>query len=303
MVYTLFPLVITLVSLAVILIIVGRRFSQLSLLDVESLPEVKEEKKKDDFLRKRVEAKAKEASVTRHKRLRPVFEYWKKIQQAFRKYVGQVERAIMHEREKSRQEESPKDKRERQGEVQSLVAEAAYAEAQGDYQGAEKKYIAAIRLDTKYPDAYRGLAEVYRKQGQLTEAKETYQFLLQLDPNDDTIPARTAEVFAENGEIEKAIQYYEKAVLLNPNIPQRFLRLSELMMQLQQYPTALEAIRQALELEAQNPKYLDMLTEISIMVGNKEEAKAAWEELRRVNPDNQKLDMLKDKIEHLGEEK
>jgi tetratricopeptide (TPR) repeat protein len=285
----------------VVIVIVARRFSQLSVLDVDNLPEVKEEKKKDDFLRKRVEAKAEASRKTRTERLKPVQEKWKGLQKGFRKYVGHVEHTLMRERDKKRVDESPEDKHERRGELQTLLAEAAYAEIQEDYQTAEKKYIAAIRLDNKYSDAYRGLAEVYRKQGQITEAKETYQFLLQLDPNDDTIPARLGEIFAENGETEKAIQQYEQAILLNSNIPQRYLRLAELLQSLGQYQTAQEAIQQAIELEPQNPRYLDMLVEISIMVGSKDEAMQAWEDLRKVNPDNQKLDVLKEKIARLGQ--
>ncbi len=301
MVYTVFPLLLTLISLAVVILIVARRFSQLSVLDVDNLPEVKEEKKKDDFLRKRVEAKAEASRKHRLERLKPVYSKWKTIQRQFRKYVGHVEHTLMRERDKKREGDTPADIHERRGEIQTLLAEAAYEEIQEEYQAAEKKYIAAIRVDNKCTDAYRGLAEVYRKQGQVTEAKETYQFLLHLDPNDDTIPARLGDLYAENGETEKAIQQYERAVLLNANIPQRYARLAELLESLEQYETAEEAIQQAIELEPQNPRYLDMLVEISIMVGNKEGAQKAWEDLRKVNPDNQKLAVLKQKILQIDE--
>ena len=41
-------------------------------------------------------------------------------------------------------------------------------------------------LNSKNEKAYRGLADVYLRQGQLDEAKETFKFVLQQYPEDDS---------------------------------------------------------------------------------------------------------------------
>ncbi len=297
--YTVIPLFLILISITAILVVVIRRFPQLSLLDVDNLPEVKQEKKKDEFLKKRIEARAMDAKHERRIKLAPAIQRLKEIQLSFRKYVGRVERIVVKEKERKRTEESPEERQVREQELRTLLNDATFASEQGEFSVAEKKYIAAIRIDTKNVEAYRGLAYVYYKQGQIEEAKETYRFLLQLNASDDEVYIRLAELSLEDGKYEEAIGYYEQAILINPYVSGRFATVAELLMKLQQYETAEEAIRQALDLEPQNPKYLDMLVEISIMVGNKSQAEKAFQDLRMVNPENQKLVTLKDKIDHM----
>lgn len=296
------PLILIVSSLGTMLAIIIRRFSQLSLLDVESLPEVKEEKKKNEFLKKRVEAVAVQAKKERVKRLQPYLEHLKEIQLSFRKYVGRVERTVWdktHTRNKDAREKISDQPALGNERVRALLSAGALACAQGRTEEAEQKYLAVIRLDPKNKDAYRGLGDVYHKQGQTAEAKETYKFLHQLDPTDDQVIVKLGELAEEEGDLTGALEYYQQAALLNDNVSQRFGKLAELFFGLGQYPTALEAIEQAADLEPMNPKYLDLMTEISILVGDKERALNTYQRLRMVNPENHKLAALKDKIERL----
>ena len=75
--------------------------------------------------------------------------------------------------------------------------------------------------------------------------------------------------------------------------------LAELFLELGKNEPALEAVRQAVDLEPQNPKYLDMLVEVSVKCGNKESANEAYQQLRMANPENNKLAVLKDKINQM----
>ena len=140
---------------------------------------------------------------------------------------------------------------------------------------------------------------MYEKLGQNKEAEETYKFLHYLVPNDDLVLVSLAELSEKNDKNTEAIQYYEKALLLNDSVASRFAKLAALLENEKQYAPALEAMQQAVELESQNPKYLDNLTELAIMVGNKELAEEGYGKLRLVNPDNQKLPLLKEKIQSL----
>lgn len=296
MTYTAFPFAIMLLSLGTIGVIVIRKFPQIALLDVENIPEVKEGKKKNEFLRKRTEDHVLRLKQKRSTQLAPFFDFLKRFQTAFRRYVSRIERRLVEEHRPSRQVSTPEDLQERQQHIRALLNEGHFAISASDYTTAEKSFISAIRLDSKNSDAYQGLADVYDRQGQREEAKQTYQFLFQLHPTDDRILVKLAELAEAQHELEEAVEYYQQAVLMNDHLSARFAKLAELLAELKQGETALEAMHQALDLEPQNPKYLDMMVEISIMVGNKESASKAFQALRMANPENQKLPIFKERI-------
>jgi tetratricopeptide (TPR) repeat protein len=294
------PLLLLGGSLLTMLVVVIRKVPQLSLLDVENAPEIKEEKKKMEFLKKRVEARADKTRKERRAEWQPVVAQFTRIQSAFRQYVGNIERMIAREKVRVERRIARRPTAHAQGEdLRTMLQEGGFAYDQGDWETAEKKYLAVIRLDAKNKEAYLGLGNVYRKQGQSTEARETYAFVAQLDPNDDAVRVKLAELAEEAGDTAEAIRQYEAAVVLNANLAPRFGKLGELLSGIGQYQTASEAARQALELEPENPKYLDMMAETSILSGRKDAALAAYEALRMANPENQKLAALKDRIEKM----
>ncbi len=292
-------IVIMILSLIVAGVIVARRFPQLSLLDVEHIPEVQEEKKKMHYLRERMKQRSAEGQMRREKILQPMVKWFQRLQSGFRNYVAQIERLVRHGDLQSEIVPPVVHAQEGSDGLKSLLDAAAGAYERNDFDGAEKKYIAAIKLNPKCAPAYRGLGDVYRKQGHASEARETYAFVAQLDPSDDVVLVKLAELAEEENKKEEAVEYYQQAVLLNDNLSIRFAKIAELLLALGQYAAALEAIEQALDLEPQNPKYLDVLAEISILMGRKDKALAAYDALRMANPDNQKLALLKDKIDSM----
>ncbi|HAZ28950.1 MAG TPA: hypothetical protein DCY48_04230 [Candidatus Magasanikbacteria bacterium] len=296
---TILPFFLILLSLATIIVIVIRKFPRISLLDVDNLPEVKLERKKDEFWKKRVEEKAKVSQKELSARLRPFFQRLKDIQLQFRQYVGKVERLLMQEKIRRFSGTGTKDKTQAE-DIRTFLQEGQFALANGSYEDAEEKFLSVIRLDQKNVDAYRGLGDVYYKLKKFDEAEETFQFLIQLDPEEDQTFVRLGELKEEEGNVVQAIEYYQQAILLNPNISSRFARLADVLREAGQQESALAAIQEAVELEPQNPKYLDNLTEVSILAGDKKLAEQALQQLRMVNPENQKIDILKDKIEHMA---
>lgn len=297
--YFFLPFILILVSLAVIIGLLVRKFPELSLLQVEELPEVKEGKKKDEFLKKQVKKKNKEKLEKKRESWKPVIQMWKNWQLTFRKYVGEIERKFFQQRVKKVREEHHASGQSVVQTVQTLLQDAKFALDQKQLDAAEKKYIDAIRLEPKNKDAYRGLGDVYFEQGHLQEAKETYLFLLHLTPADDALLLRLGEIEEENNNIQAAVDYYQKAVLLNDATPSRFVKIADLMQRIGQYETALEAAFQAVELEPQNPKYLDNFIELAIICENKTQAEKGYQKLRLVNPDNKKLEVFREKISKL----
>ena len=298
--YSLLSFILIIVPLAIILIVVVKKFPQLAVLDVDNIPEVKAGRKKDEVFKKRVEEKAAKSKKDWLKKIQPLLGKFKEIQNKFRDYVLHLTRRVQEDDRKIRKVREPKEVREKKKlALFTLLREGDSARENEDWQTAENKYITAIRLDPKCAEAYQSLADVYLKQNQTEEARETYEFVLQLAPENDEVLVKLGEIYLEKGDTKKAIDYYQRAVLANDSNAARFVKLAELLGGIEEYETALEAIKQAVELEPNNPKHLDILTEMSIMSGDKLAAEAAYDKLRMTNPDNQKLASFKDRIEKM----
>jgi len=296
------PFILILVSLSIIIVIVVRKFPQLSLLDIENTPEGKEAQKKGALIKKRLEKRDQERTEGKEGGGQRVSKAWKGVQTKFRALVDRLydsaSKAALKKKQEENTERAPADVKQ---EISRLLSEADSACANEEWDSAEKKLIAVIRIDPKNKEAYQGLGHVYTERDEYTQAEETYRFLLQLDSEDDSTLIRLGDLTEKMGEIERAIECYQQAVIINPNLSGRFAKLSELLFSLEQYESALESIREAIDIEPHNPKYLDSLVETSIMIGDQVMAMEAYEQLRMANPENQKLPVFKDRIDNMVE--
>lgn len=297
MILTIIFLLLIISSLATILFIIIRKFPQLVNLDIEHLPEERIYRKKREIINKRIEAQSSNLMKKIARALRPLRRLWGKLQLQFRIYVGKIERLLYHEETlKAKLENETISPEDREQKLTQLIYDGEQNLKFENYDVAEEKFIAAIKSDSKSAAAYRGLADTYLAKNAVEEAKQTYKFLVKMEPNDDRVYAKLAEIAESQGNIEEAIEYYQQAVLINDSLSPRFYHLAELLIKVDQPEVAREAIMQAVDLEPQNPKYLDFLIEIAIICGDKPLALKAYGELRLVNPENQKLSVLKDRI-------
>lgn len=295
--YSILPFALIIISLAIIIIIIVRRYPQLTLLDVDSIPEVKVEKKKVELLKKRLAKDSAEADAKRREMMKPVIQKLKQIQLAFRIYVGKVhQRLLEHNKKKKEMRDSVS---QNSASLSSLLQSAESALNQKDFDVAEAKFIEVIKTDSKSVEAYNGLGQVYLQKGELEEAKEAFEFILKLNPDDDNAMMKLAEIMRATGNREKAIEYLESSIVVDDSKATRFVTLSEVLAEAGRDDLAMESVHQAVELEPNNPKYLDMLVEFSVKCGNKQIAEDAWHRLRMVNPENSKLTVLKDKIDQM----
>ena len=182
------PFILIVLSLVIIIFVIVRKYPQLLLLDVETLPEIKTARSKNRIIMRKSEQREKQYYSNFKKRLEPFIKILKKLQLAFRILVGKVERRVGS---MDNIENGPSiTKQERKEKVMTskdLVKDAQNDLAIEDYPTAEKKFLASLNYDPKNKEAYRGLASVYYAQNQITEAKETYNFLLQLDLAQESI--------------------------------------------------------------------------------------------------------------------
>ncbi|MBI2436604.1 MAG: tetratricopeptide repeat protein [Candidatus Magasanikbacteria bacterium] len=297
--FSILPFILIAGSFGVIVYIIVKKYPQLLLLDVGTLPEVQESKKKDEIIRKKAEIQTEKSYKKFGAMLEPFIHVLKVIQLKFRILVGNIYRKSLHEHTSIAKQVTHIEKIQKIEESSHLVVQAHQDAEQEDFVTAEKKYLAAIKQNPKNKDAYKGLAQVYFEQEQTDEAKEIYKFILQLDDQDEEVYLKLGEIAEEQGKLEEAVEYYQQVVLINPNNPQRFVLLFDLLFELTQYETALEAIEQALELEPQNPKYLDKFIETSILLRRKDLAEIGYRDLRMINPDNQKLVSFEERIDDI----
>ncbi|MCX6779763.1 MAG: tetratricopeptide repeat protein [Candidatus Magasanikbacteria bacterium] len=293
-------LLVTLACLGVIGFIVWSKMPQISNLDTQNLPQEKTNRKKNEIILRRLDVKSHETKQKLGQKLKPLENFWGKVQLKFRIYVGKIERLLHHEQMvKTKEEHSQLSNEELTTRLKSLIQEGTQYLEIGGFDRAEQSFIEAIKIDAKSADAYRGLAETYLRRGAREEAKQTFTFLHQLEPENDAVMVRLAQMAEEDDDVYQAIEYYQLAVVANDALSPRFAHLAELLLKVGQNDIAKEAIMQAVELEPQNPKYLDFLLETAILCQDKKLATEAFSKLRMSNPENSKLPEFKYRIDSL----
>ncbi len=290
-------LIIIIAALAVILFIIFRKFPQVANLDLTDLPEEKIYQKKKEIINKRIVKSSGLLQERIIKLLSPAKKIWGKLQLQFRIYVGKIEKLLHHEQVlKTKIKNNIASSEDKEQKLNQLIHDGEQFLKLNNYDSAEERFIAAIKIDTKSAAAYRGLGDTYLAKNSLEEARQTYRFLIRMEPDDDSVLVKLAEIAESQGDLEEAIGYYQQAVLVNDSFSPRFHHLAELLLKINHPQVAKEAALQAVELEPQNPKYLDLLIEIAIICCDKDLALKAYGELRLINPDNQKLSAWKDRI-------
>lgn len=162
------------------------------------------------------------------------------------------------------------------------IAQAARLFDEGKLGDAEREYISAIALEQKCIPAYEGLKNVYSEQKQWLEASEVVQCLLRLYGN-----ALKKDEGAE-------------ADALSRHIAETSYDLTEIQMTLGKLDDSLKAIKKALKYQENNPKYIHTLIDVHVARGERLKAETALDRLREVNPENQKLEEIQERIAELA---
>ena len=298
--YTYIFLAIILICLFVMGFIAVPKIYRLANLDVNNLPEEIEQQKKKEIIFKRLEIKGKEFGKKIGKKLSFLQKFWLFTQGRFRFLVFRIEK-LWHHEENIRKKimEKTMTSEEKEKKLNSIIKEAEGFFAGQNYDKAEELYIAALRLNPKSEVVYRGLGDTYFAKKAYNEAVETYEFLLGLNKNDDNVLIKLGEIKEIQNKLDDAINYYQQAATIGDSLSPRFFHLAELLLKVNQPTVAIEAIKEACTLEPKNPKYLDLLIETAIICDDKLLAEKSFDELRLVNPDNNKLADFKERISKL----
>lgn len=273
-----------LVSCSLLGSIIGPKLRYLSSLKVEELHSEKEAKIKNTIIKNRIKRHVRDGGKYLFLILEPCGQFLKKCGLWF----GHIHQYLLEVREKQRRSTRiggatvstvplSLDEKIKQvlQEARGFLFEERYAEA-------EQKCIEVIALDTKRCEAYKSLSEIYRNQKDWEHAREVLEYLVKL----------------ESEKIKKNDSNDANDILAS-YAQTRFI-LSEVYQKCDQYDLALQSLKNACELEPVNPKFLDALVDLYIVLKVRLKAEKALENLEKANPENNKLDELREKIKELA---
>lgn len=180
-----------------------------------------------------------------------------------------------------------------------LMEEAQKLEKEDDWKLAEGKYIEIIKIDSKNINAYFGLGRLYAKHKRFSEARQIFEFLLKLNATTPELFLDIANLSWEENNLDEAKIYYLKTLDLDGTQVIARINLGLVFIELGDKDSAAQQFGAALALEPKNPRYLDLLVESCIKIGQSELAKQALKELKGVNPENQKINDFKKRINEM----
>ncbi len=293
--FSVFFIIIILISLSFVGIIIFRKFPLLANINLKKLQAEKQAEVKYNLLEKRFKRDFK--FITK------LFQssVWRKICDWSSKFYHSV--ILLEKKYKEEQQlkktirMSLKEKQEKINEKFNLAHELIQEEK---YSQAEKTYLEIIAIDPNNENAYLGLAKIYSKQKDFEHAKELYDHVLKKDRKSSRAFSGLGNLEAETGNWERAKTNYQKSIeLSNKKNAEHYLDLAEAEYNLSNPGRALTAVRKASELEPNNPKYLDFLIDAAIINKNKILALDTFNKLKNINPDNQKLAEFKKRIQEM----
>ena len=264
---TIISLILTGFCLIIILAILFKKFPVLAILDVNNLPGDKEMKFKDKIIKQRVERDLSKWGGAVAK----VFLF---VHNRFANFLNSTKNQLKKVKLKYKTNthvswpEKIKRTKELFLEIENYLKKENFSEA-------EERLVEIISLDDKNLKAFLKLADLYDLQKKWAEAKQTYEYALKL--------ARKHKD--------------DELVMGDFNLSEIYWSLSWVFKELGELEDAKQNIQEALDLEPNNPRYLDLILDLSIIKKDKESALYYLEKLAEVNPENNKLNELSERIE------
>jgi len=269
MTFNLIPLIIIVVSLALIIFIFARKIPAARLLDLETITEEKEAQTKKKLLESRLQR-----SMTRSKdkfklALKPVFRWLSLRLSSFYRSIIELEKVYSKDSSKARQKPASVS-------VQT-VRPARKKTADNGFAKKEREFIDQIEKDKGNLAAYRGLADLYMSVKDFDQALETLNFYIK-----------------KSEQLKGGLKNGAKHELACAHAD-----VAEIQQDMDDLAGALEQAQQAGRLEPANPKFLDLVLKISIILRDKKLASETFQALKKANPENQKLPKLKKEVARL----
>lgn len=274
--FNIIPLILIVVCLAIIIVIVMRKFPALASLDIDSIQTEREAKFKEQIISNRIKRNFFRYYSKTAKIVNPVAQGVSGLfSKGYQKLIDFKDNYNLEEKKVINSDES----------LESGFAEVDELIKNEEYESAEKKIIEIIGIESKNVKAFRKLGEIYFERKNYGEAKQTWEHALRLLEKEQ----------------EEMIQGSEKqeSENLNCRLAEIHFDLALVCIKIENIKEALSNISQSLKIEPNNPRYLDTKLEISIIKKDKHLAEKVYERLKKANPENKKLEEIQKQINEL----
>ena len=263
--YNIWPLLIISIAFLIIIFIVLRRFPALAVLDVENIPEEKEQQTKEKIIKQRM--KRKLSFLEKIFNNISVF-----LNNIFNKLSEKLK--FLQEEKKQKKEINVLSEVDSGEKIKILFSQAEELIKKEDWDEAEKKLIEIISVDDKNFLAFWRLGEVYYSKNKYQEAKQTLLYTLKL-----------SEVIIDSSS--------------NNDIANLNYSLALINQELDDLDGAIFHLKKSLEIDRNNPRYLDLMLNLCIIKKDKFKAEDFLNRIKDVNPENNNISDWENKIENL----
>jgi tetratricopeptide (TPR) repeat protein len=293
-----FPLILIIIIVICLIgmgAVVFKNLPKIRAVDSHEAPVVKQTKIKRKLLEERFTRRLNKTFSQLGQTLKPLGGLMRDKSKELYRLIIELEEKYRHRALKA----NFRDKVDKQEFIGRMLSEAETLLEMEDLNAAEAKYIEILKLDEMNIEAYKGLGETYLLKKDYEHAKETFEFLLKITENDPFVYRSLGAISSQKGDLKRAQDEFKKSLELDKTSISTYLELAEVYLNLDEPRQAFEIVQQAAGLEPHNPRILDFLIEISIIVRDKDTALKAYNQLKEVNPENQKLLEMKEKIDEL----
>lgn len=300
MLLTIFIIFIAVILAALIYLglIFGRHATELAAVDLEILPAEKNKEVKTEITEKRLKRKFDQtAKKISSDYLIPLSSLVSaRIQKIYRRAL-ELER--YYQRETKRRTAIGLANNDLLNHVKEKLSAGLEFINQEKYKEAEDALIEVVSLDSKNTEAYLGLAKIYLATEKPDQAKEVYSFILKMDLQNNPALAGLAEMEMSQNNWAGAREVYAKIIAAGTTNPEYYCDYGYVLEKLDDHKNAMEMYQKAVDLKPSDPRYLDYLLEESILNKKKYLAYKVFDQLKEANPENQKLDDFKKRIEEV----
>ena len=161
-----------------------------------------------------------------------------------------------------------------------------------DYESAIVRYREAIDKLPGFAPLYSLLGDVYRVVGKHEEAIVEYKMARWIDSLCFSAYSGLVQAYEEMGDYDNAIIVYKRVIILNPKDDQSYFILGYLYFKKKDTQNAIVYYKKAVDLKPAKVEYTVVLVERYISAKRYNEARAALENLYRLNPDAKKNPMI-----------
>lgn len=288
-----FPLILIVGSLGTIIYLFSKKWRNLSLLDVDSIPQVVEGKRKNEYIKRKVEDRAAKSKNKLWQRIGvPLLNKFAELQVRYRKYVGKIEKQVFGITQIKDHEEKKTESARHVEAVPVLEDDDADVDEFGDVSTFEENVedeVEERELDDseiQNIDTLLKQAQTARSQGDWDLAERKYISALGIDAKNAEAYRGLADVYSSQEQYPEAKETYEFLLQLTPNDDAVYVKLGELALMQDQKDEAIECYQQAVLL---NPQLASRFAMLAKLLQSVEEYDAALEAIHQavdLEPEN-----------------